>query len=53
MITAYATNRTLVLKHDTWQYDPNGWDRWFLPLSETCNDPSGLNMTDWPGEYFR
>ena len=36
-----ATTRTLILQSKGWQYNKKGFEEVFLPLSETCSDPSG------------
>ena len=36
-----GTERTLVLNSGSWSYNKKGFEEVFLPLSETCNDPSG------------
>ena len=36
-----GTDRTLVLKSQGWSYNKKGFEDVFLPLSQTCNDPSG------------
>ncbi|XP_071509730.1 alpha-(1,6)-fucosyltransferase-like [Diadema antillarum] len=47
MIVAYATERTLVLESKGWRYAREGWERFFLPLSETCLDRKGGNSGRW------
>nr|CAG4650847.1 EOG090X03KK [Simocephalus serrulatus]SVE94145.1 EOG090X03KK [Simocephalus serrulatus] len=48
-IMAYATKRTLILNSKKWRYHRGGWEKVFLPLSDTCTDPSGLDRSNWPG----
>ncbi|KAL1465862.1 hypothetical protein WDU94_005393 [Cyamophila willieti] len=36
LIIAYATNRTLVLDSSNWNYNSDGWEEMFEPLSRTC-----------------
>ena len=36
-----GTERTMVLKSQGWSYNKKGFEDVFLPLSQTCNDPSG------------
>ena len=31
----------MVLKSQGWSYNKKGFEDVFLPLSQTCNDPSG------------
>ena len=38
-----GTERTMVLKSQGWRYNKKGFEEVFLPLSETCRDPSGEN----------
>ncbi|XP_038075325.1 alpha-(1,6)-fucosyltransferase-like [Patiria miniata] len=47
MIVAYATQRTLVLQSRGWRYAPEGWEKFFLPLSETCLDRRGATTGRW------
>ena len=44
-----GTERTLVLKSQGWRYNKKGFEEVFLPLSETCRDPSGATHSTWPG----
>lgn len=38
-IVAYGTNRTLIVMSRGWRYSPTGgWDKYFLPVSNTCQD---------------
>ena len=39
-ITAYFTNRTLILDSDNWRYNPNGYEAYFKPLSNKCRSAS-------------
>ena len=42
LINNYSgTERTLILKSQGWRYNKKGFEEVFLPLSETCRDPSG------------
>ncbi|XP_071797508.1 alpha-(1,6)-fucosyltransferase-like [Asterias amurensis] len=47
MIVAYGTQRTLILQSKGWRYAPEGWEKFFLPLSETCVDRRGESTTRW------
>ncbi|XP_022106971.1 alpha-(1,6)-fucosyltransferase-like [Acanthaster planci] len=47
MIVAYATQRTLILQSHGWRYAPEGWEKFFLPLSETCHDRRGSSTARW------
>lgn len=49
---AYATKRTLILNSKKWRYHRGGWEKVFLPLSDTCTDPSGLDRSNWPGDIL-
>ena len=35
-ITAYATNRTLIVDSNVWSYNSRGLDAYFKPLSDSC-----------------
>lgn len=48
-IVAYATKRTMILNSKKWRYHRGGWEKIFMPLSETCTDPSGSDRSNWPG----
>ncbi|CAL8087485.1 unnamed protein product [Orchesella dallaii] len=48
LITAYATSRTLILKLKD-DHGEFSWNQLFLPLSETCVDPSGSSFGTWDG----
>nr|CAG4641568.1 EOG090X03KK [Eurycercus lamellatus] len=48
-IMAYATKRTMIMNSKKWRYHRGGWEKIFLPLSETCTDPSGSDRSNWPG----
>nr|CAG4646137.1 EOG090X03KK [Macrothrix elegans] len=48
-IMAYATKRTLILNSKKWRYHRGGWEKVFLPVSDTCTDPSGFDRSNWPG----
>ncbi|XP_041472107.1 alpha-(1,6)-fucosyltransferase-like [Lytechinus variegatus] len=47
MIMAYGTGRTLILQSKGWDYDKEGWEKFFQPLSETCRDPTGVTRGKW------
>ena len=51
MIVAYGTQRTLILQSKGWRYAPEGWEKFFLPLSETCVDRRGESTTRWGCKY--
>ena len=40
-VVAYATERTLVIDDRGWKYSPEGWDKVFLPLSDSCTNLTG------------
>lgn len=40
-ITAYGAKRTLIVKSNGWRYSPRGWERVFLPVSDTCTEAKG------------
>lgn len=53
-ITAYSTNRTMILESKQWRYNIKGFEAYFQPLSETCNSYNGLavNWNGWFLFYF-
>lgn len=46
-IVAHFTKRTMILQSDGWKYDPKGLTAYYLPLSETCTDMQGQEVTAW------
>lgn len=44
---AYATERTLILESKGWNYNKNGWEDLFMPVSETCTTSDGGSHADW------
>jgi len=52
MIIAYGTNRTLIILSRGWRYSPSGgWEKYFLPVSDTCVDRYGPSKP-WTGVSF-
>jgi len=49
LVTAYATGRTLILESKGWRYNRAGWDKVFLPVSETCTSAAGESRGEWSG----
>ncbi|XP_052767020.1 alpha-(1,6)-fucosyltransferase-like [Mya arenaria] len=50
LMTAYASQRTLILQSEGWRYAARGWESVFLPLSNTCHSTHGQPSTRWgPG----
>ena len=49
LITAYATNRTLVINSNGWSYNNKGLDAYFKPLSDSCTSIDGP-ITYWSGD---
>uniref|UniRef100_UPI00358F6366 alpha-(1,6)-fucosyltransferase isoform X2 n=1 Tax=Myxine glutinosa TaxID=7769 RepID=UPI00358F6366 len=47
---AYGTHRTLVLESRGWRYNPYGFEKVFLPVSDTCKDRRGRYVGHWAGE---
>lgn len=47
-IMAYATERTLILKSESWRYNRAGWEQVFQPLSDTCKSAEGTSLANWP-----
>lgn len=48
-IVAYGSERTLILKSRGWRYSRPGWEKVFLPISNTCTNPEGISRSGWPG----
>lgn len=48
-ITAYGSQRTLILKSSGWRYNKKGFEEVFLPLSNTCLAAEGSSKSNWPG----
>lgn len=48
-IVAYATSRTMILESKGWRYNRQGWEKVFLPVSDTCTTPNGASRGDWTG----
>uniref|UniRef100_A0A8C2CBV7 Alpha-(1,6)-fucosyltransferase n=1 Tax=Cyprinus carpio TaxID=7962 RepID=A0A8C2CBV7_CYPCA len=42
---AYGTQRVLILESHNWRYAPKGWETVFRPVSDTCTDRSGNNIS--------
>ncbi len=40
-MVAYATGRTLILESRGWRYNRGGWEKVFMPLSDTCTSNNG------------
>ena len=49
-ITAYGTERMLVLKSKGWRYDKAGFEDVFHPLSDTCPHEKAVSKVAWPGQ---
>ena len=49
-ITAYGTERMLVLKSKGWRYDKAGFEDVFHPLSDTCPNEKAVSKVAWPGQ---
>lgn len=48
-MVAYGTKRTLILKSKGWRYHKSGWEEIFLSVSDTCTNPKGDSVANWPG----
>lgn len=48
-ITAYFTNRTMILQSNGWRYNQKGYEAYFKPLSETCQSYDG-SYINWNGK---
>lgn len=40
-MVSYATHRTLILQSGSWRYGSGGWEKVFLPVSNTCMTTNG------------
>ena len=49
-LVAYGTERTMILKSKGWQYNINGYEEIFQPLSDTCRKTMGQNIANWTGD---
>ena len=52
-ITAYYNNRTMILDSTNWNYNKNGYETYFKPMSQKCNIKN-LNdkIVDLDRNYF-
>ncbi|KAJ8938216.1 hypothetical protein NQ314_011575 [Rhamnusium bicolor] len=48
-MVAYGKKRTLIMKSKGWRYHKAGWEEIFKPISDTCTNPSGESVANWPG----
>ena len=48
-ITAYATNRVLVIESKDWRYNSKGYEAYFRPISTTCA-PKYSKTIGWGGK---
>jgi glycoprotein 6-alpha-L-fucosyltransferase len=46
-ITAYFTNRTLILESNGWRYNSAGYEAYFKPLSDTCLTGDAERTLGW------
>ncbi|XP_060867350.1 alpha-(1,6)-fucosyltransferase-like [Metopolophium dirhodum] len=50
LIVAYATERTMIIDNSVnWQFISGGFEKLFLPLSNTCTSKDGETFSHWPG----
>ncbi|XP_060867931.1 alpha-(1,6)-fucosyltransferase-like [Metopolophium dirhodum] len=50
LIAAYATERTMIIDNPiNWQFTSGGFEKLFLPLSDTCTSKDGETFSHWPG----
>lgn len=52
LVSAYATNRTLVLESKGWYGAADGWESVFEPLSSTCTTTYDMPMVKWEGKLI-
>jgi len=48
LIVAYGTGRTMVLDSKAWKYSPNGWEKFFRPVSKCRYNANDLSVM-WSG----
>lgn len=48
-IVAYGSERTMILKSKGWRYSRPGWEKVFMPVSNTCTTSEGTSQAPWPG----
>ena len=48
-ITAYFTNRTMILESNSWRYNVQGLTAYFKPISNTCTSYEG-DAANWNGK---
>lgn len=51
MITAWHTNRTLILNSNSWKYNPRGFEAYFKPISETCKSTND-KLINWASKLI-
>ncbi|CAI6347476.1 unnamed protein product [Macrosiphum euphorbiae] len=50
LFVAYATERTMIIDNpEHWKFTRGGWEKLFLPLSNTCTSNDGETFSLWPG----
>jgi glycoprotein 6-alpha-L-fucosyltransferase len=51
LISAYASNRTLILQSKGWNYSTeHGWEAYFRPLSDTCTTRGNDPVVQWDSD---
>ncbi|XP_029342404.1 alpha-(1,6)-fucosyltransferase-like [Acyrthosiphon pisum] len=50
LFVAYATERTMIIDNPgNWRFTSGGFEKLFLPLSDTCTSKDGETFSHWPG----
>lgn len=49
LVTSVATNRTLVIDSKVWRYLDDGWNKFFVPPSRTCDASHASGAVQWSG----
>ncbi|KAK4887719.1 hypothetical protein RN001_003990 [Aquatica leii] len=49
MILAYGLERTLILESTDWPYHQGGWNKVFMPVSNSCTTVDDAITVNWPG----
>ncbi|XP_014661833.1 PREDICTED: alpha-(1,6)-fucosyltransferase-like [Priapulus caudatus] len=50
LMIAYGSQRTLILNSKGWRYSHEGWEKVFLPISDTCTSTMGGSSGHWTDE---
>ncbi|XP_013386985.1 alpha-(1,6)-fucosyltransferase-like [Lingula anatina] len=50
-ILAYATERTMILQSSGWRYSSGGWEKVFMPVSDSCRNAAAKSSRGWGRKY--